>query len=87
LRSGIRPAVELLTGIIAVELVPYLRTSFGKVLSCFFKHLDDMNIQRFRPSLKVETPSLVASGHFLLANVLFAKAALTCAFEVIAKIF
>jgi hypothetical protein len=46
-----------------------------------------MNVQRFRPSLKVETPSLVASGHFLLANVLFANAALTCAFEVIAKIF
>jgi hypothetical protein len=45
-----------------------------------------VNIKRLRPSLKGETPSVVASGHLPLANVLFVNAALTRGFEVPAKI-
>jgi hypothetical protein len=46
-----------------------------------------MDIERLRPSLEIETPSLMAGGHLPLASVLFVNAALTRGFEVLAKIF
>jgi hypothetical protein len=46
-----------------------------------------VNIERFRPSREVETPSFMTSGQFLPPSVLFAYAALTRAVEVITKVF
>jgi hypothetical protein len=52
-----------------------------------FQHFYDVNIERFRPGLEVETPDLMTSGQLLLPSILFANTAMTRPFEVIAKIF